>query len=49
MIDDSGEFDHGQGGAQERAREAMTMAFYVAICLLAALSAVQHSGDESHV
>jgi hypothetical protein len=36
-------------GPLERFREAATMAFYVTICLLAALAAIRHSGDESHV
>lgn len=45
MSDDG---DLGEGRL-ERFREAMTMAFYVTICLEAALAAIRHSGDESHV
>jgi hypothetical protein len=48
LIEDSGEVE-GDGGALERFREAMTMAFYVTICLLAALAAVRHDGNEAHV
>lgn len=38
-----------ESGELERFREAMTMAFYVTICLLAALAAIRHHGTESHV
>ncbi len=38
-----------EDGHEERLREAVTMAFYVAICLLAALSAVQDDADAGHV
>jgi hypothetical protein len=48
IAEDSGEVA-GEGGALERIREGLTMAFYVTICLLAALAAVRHSGDEGHV
>jgi hypothetical protein len=45
-VTDDGDLGDGR---QERFREAMTMAFYVMICLLAALAAIRHHGDESHV
>jgi hypothetical protein len=45
-VTDDGDLGEGR---QERFREAMTMAFYVTICLLAALAAIRHSGDEGHV
>jgi hypothetical protein len=43
--------DDGEVGAapHERFREGLTMAFYVLICLLAALAAILHHGNESHV
>jgi hypothetical protein len=40
---------HGDHRRREVVREAMTMALYVAVCLLAALSALDESADHGHV
>lgn len=49
MADTSDGTVDGAGDAKELRKEAFTMALYVAVCLLAALTAVAERADSSHV